>query len=221
MASAQGVLAGIRSLRAGAYDHDVGRRDRTYIPRAWASAPTFRCHIMSGPNAFQKLGQLWADYSSSRSSATRGRLRFLDVGAEVGYYLADIGRTAPVGGRFSPDQRKVYNLYLPCYLAALRSIRPGVSQRDLVKTCVDAMERQLPDIAEDYLRVAASGFVEMTKMRASLGHYLDMNVIGAGAAPDEPLQPGMVFAYRAFLFCNANQFAVFIEDNVLVTDNRL
>jgi len=51
-----------------------------------------------------------------------------------------------------------------------------------------------------------------------MGHYLDMNVIGAGAAPDEPLQPGMVFAIEPLLFCNANQFAVFIEDNVLVTD---
>src|SRR5207253_5881570 len=132
MASVQGVLAGIRSLRAGAYDHDVvGEIEQTFLAHG-ASGPTFAANIMSGPNAFQKLGQLWADYSHLDRQLQEGDCVFLDVGAEVGYYLADIGRTAPVGGRFSPDQRQVYNLYLPCYLAALRSIRPGMSQRDLV-----------------------------------------------------------------------------------------
>jgi Xaa-Pro aminopeptidase len=45
-----------------------------------------------------------------------------------------------------------------------------------------------------------------------------MNVIGAGPAPDEPLKPQMVFAIEPLLFCPEKEFGVFVEDNIVVTD---
>jgi Xaa-Pro aminopeptidase len=52
-----------------------------------------------------------------------------------------------------------------------------------------------------------------------LGHYQDMNVLGAGPGDDEPLQAGMVFAIEPILYSKQTNFAVFLEDVILVTDN--
>ena len=108
-----------------------------------AAAPTFSHNLMSGPNIFVKLGPLWADYSHLDRQLLEGDGVFIDVGAEVNYFVCDIGRTGLVSGKFSPEQRKLYDLYLPCYLAALQTIRPGRTQKELVTACVGTMERQI------------------------------------------------------------------------------
>jgi Xaa-Pro aminopeptidase len=217
-ASVAGVLAGMRSLRPGLYDHDVAAVIEGSMLSCGAAAPTFSHNLMSGPNIFVKLGPLWADYSHLDRQLLEGDGVFIDVGAEVNYFVCDIGRTGLVSGKFSPEQRKLYDLYLPCYLAALQTIRPGRTQKELVTACVGTMERQLNSLSEEYLRSAALNFIETTRVRPSLGHYVDMNVIGAGPAPDEPLKPQMVFAIEPLLFCPEKQFGVFVEDNILVTD---
>lgn len=217
-ASVEGVLAGMRSLRPGLYDHDVAAAIESSMLICGAAGPTFSHNLMSGPNMFVRLGPLWADYSHLDRKIENGDGVFIDVGAEVNYYVCDIGRTAPASGEFTVEQRKLYELYLPCYLAALQAIRPGVTQRDLVGACVERMERQLGSLSEDYLRSAALNFIETTRMRPALGHYVDMNVIGAGPAPDEPLKSQMVFAIEPLLFCPEMKFGVFVEDNIVVTD---
>jgi Xaa-Pro aminopeptidase len=218
-ASVQGLLAGIRSLRPGLYDHDVAAVIESSMLTCGAAGPTFSHNLMSGPNMFVKLGPLWADYSHLDRRLEEGDGIFIDVGAEVNYFVSDIGRTVPVSGTFTPEQRKLYELYLPCYLSALQAIRPGASQKDLVTACVTTMERQLGSLSEGYLRSAALNFVETTRARPSLGHYVDMNVIGAGPAPDEPLKAQMVFAIEPLLFCPDKQFGVFLEDNIVVTED--
>jgi Xaa-Pro aminopeptidase len=217
-ASVQGLLAGMRCLRAAMYDHDVVAVIEGKMVHCGAAGPTFSHNLMSGPNMFVRLGPLWADYSHLDRLLLEGDGIFMDIGAEVNYYVSDIGRTAPVSGRFTLEQRRLYELYLPCYLAALRAIRPGATQKDLVAACVAAMERQLTSVTDGYLRSAGRNFVETTRTRPALGHYVDMNVIGVGAAPDEPLKANMVFAIEPLLLCPEKQFGAFVEDNIVVTE---
>jgi hypothetical protein len=61
-------------------------------------------------------------------------------------------------------------------------------------------------------------FIRELESHSSLGHYQDMNVLGAGPGDDEPLQPGMVFAIEPVLYSPQQNFAVFLEDVILVTD---
>src|SRR6266550_2149076 len=65
---------------------------------------------------------------------------------------------------------------------------------------------------------ALEHFVRELESHSSLGHYQDMNVLGAGPGDDEPLQAGMVFAIEPVLYSKEQNFAVFLEDVVLVTD---
>ena len=216
-AAVGGILSAFGAIRPTIYDHDVSGVIECAMRREGAVGATFSHNLMSGPNQFTKLDLLWADYRHLDRELQEDDGIFIDIGAEVGYYVSDIGRTAPVSGRFSPDQRKLYDVYLPCYLAALKSVKPGVTQKQIVSACVRAMEGQLPAISEPWLKGAAEQFIGTTSGRPALGHYIDMDVIGKGAAPDEPLKEGMVFAIEPLLFCAEKKFAVFIEDNILVT----
>jgi len=136
---------------------------------------------------------------------------------EVGYYVSDIGRSAPVSGKFTAAQKKLYDASLPCFLKAEHSIRPGVSQHDLARICVACAREQLPNLAEGYLRRAVEDFAREVESHSTLGHYQDMNVLGAGPGNDEPLRPGMAFAIAPILYSKEQNFAAFVEDVILVT----
>jgi len=215
--AAKGVVEGIKAVRPGLYDHDIGAVIQYVFTREGSANPTFALNVMSGPNAFLDLLPLWSDYDHLDRQMTAGEAVFLDVGAEVEYYVSDIGRTAPVSGKFTAEQKKLYDIYLPCFLKAERSIRPGVSQHDLVKICSTCAREQLPNLPQGYLRKAVEEFVQEVESHSTLGHYQDINVMGSGAGNDEPLKAGMVFAIEPVLYSKELSFAAFVEDVILVT----
>jgi Xaa-Pro aminopeptidase len=87
----------------------------------------------------------------------------------------------------------------------------------LLKICTACARDESSKAQEPYLRSALEDFIRELENHSSLGHYQDMNVIGAGPLDDEPLQPGMVFAIEPVLYSKQQNFAVFLEDVVLVT----
>src|SRR5712692_9848160 len=215
--AAHGVVEAIKAVRPGLYDHDINAVLEYVFTREGSVNPTFAPNVMSGPNAYLDLLPLWSDYNHLDRQMKAGDAVFIDVGAETAYYVSDIGRTAPVSGKFTAEQKKLYDVYLPCFLKAERSVRPGVTQHDLEKTCAACAREQLPGLREDHLHKAVENFVREVESHSTLGHYQDLNVMGAGAGNDEPLQPGMVFAIEPVLYSKELKFAVFIEDVILVT----
>ncbi len=216
--AAHGIVEGMRAIRPDLYDHDIAAVIGYDFARQGSVAPTFAFNIMSGPNSFQNLLPLWSDYDHLDRQMHSGEGVFLDIGAEVGYYVSDIGRSAPVSGKFSVEQKELYNAYLPCFLKTEKSIRPGLTQRDLLKICISCAHDELAKAEAPFLKTALSDFVRELESHSSLGHYQDMNVLGAGPPDDEPLQAGMVFAIEPILYSKQQNFAVFLEDVILVTD---
>jgi Xaa-Pro aminopeptidase len=217
--AAHGVVEAMRAIRPGLYDHDINAVMQYVFTREGSVSPTFALNVMSGPNMFLDLLPLWSDYDHLDRQMKSGEGVFLDVGVEVDYYVSDIGRTAPVSGKFSAAQRKLYEVYLPCFLKAEQSIRPGITQHDLVKICASCARERLPSLKENYLRKAVQEFVAEVESHSTLGHYQDMNVLGAGAENDEPLRAGMVFAIEPILYSKEQNFAAFVEDVILVTSD--
>ena len=60
-----------------------------------------------------------------------GELVLMDLGCEYCAYGADITSTIPVSGRFTPDQRAIYDAVLNAQLALIAAVKPGVSMKDL------------------------------------------------------------------------------------------
>lgn len=216
--SAEAVVEAMKAIRPGLYDHEVRAVIDYVFARGGGVNATFANNVMSGPNMFSRLLPLWSDYHHRDRQMKAGEAAFIDIGVEVAYYVADIGRTAPVSGRFTPEQRKLYDIYLPCFLKAEQAIRPGVTQRDLVKVTAACAEAQLPSLSGMH-RKAVEQWIESLKSTDALGHYEDMNVLGLGAGYDEPLQAGMVFAIEPILYSRELNFAAFVEDVILVTEN--
>ena len=217
--AAHGVVEAIKAVRPGLYDHDINAVLEYVFMREGSANPTFAPNVMSGPNAFLDLLPLWSDYDHLDRQMKTGEAVFIDVGAETAYYVSDIGRTVPVSGKFTSEQKKLYDIYLPCFLKAERSVRPGVTQHDLEKICAACAQDQLHDLGEGTLRKTVEEFVREVESHPTLGHYQDLNVMGAGAGYDEPLEPGMVFAIEPVLYSKEQDFAVFVEDVILVTAN--
>ncbi|MBL0209401.1 MAG: aminopeptidase P N-terminal domain-containing protein [Holophagaceae bacterium] len=168
----------------------------------------------------------------------QGELQLMDAGAEVGYYTADITRTWPVNGKFSTDQRALYDL-------VLRAQEAGIA------ACVVGS----PHIAAHYAasRVVSDGLVDLGILKGGkdevyqrgdwkrffihgTGHWLGLDVHDAGdygpkdpiyrAGGRRPLEAGMVVTVEPGLYIPKGSegvdprwqgIGVRIEDDILVT----
>ena len=130
-----------------------------------------------------------------------GELILMDMSAEFAHYASDITRTFPVNGKFTPQQRKIYELVLKAQKTAFDQVKPGVYIEDL-----DAAARKVIEDAGygDY-------FIH------GLGHFVGLDVHDAGNY-QEPLTAGMVFTIEPGIYLPDEKLGVRIEDVVLVTE---
>ncbi len=93
--------------------------------------------VASGPNATT------LHYQKNQRQTQRDDLLLMDVGAEFNYYAADITRTVPVGGKFTPAQATIYQLVLDSQKAAIAVIKPGSSLRKINQAAVEVLKEGL------------------------------------------------------------------------------
>nr|WP_245886337.1 aminopeptidase P family protein [Kineococcus xinjiangensis] len=165
-----------------------------------------------------------------------GDLLLLDAGVEVdSLYTADITRTLPVTGTFTPAQRKVYQAVLDAADAAFAEARPGRRFRDVHEAAMRVIADRLagwgllPVAAEQSLE--AEGQFHRRWMAHGTSHHLGLDVHDCAQARremylDAELRPGMVFTIEPGLYFKADDLlapeelrgiGVRIEDDVLVT----
>lgn len=199
-------------------------------PLDWA----FPSIVASGPNA-TKL-----HYQKSLRQAGKDELMLMDVGAAVNYYTADITRTVPVEGKFTPKQTTIYQLVLDAQKAAIEVVKPGASLRTInqasIKVLKDGLHRLglITNKDSDQYRAffphGTSHFLGLDVHDVSHGERLKPNMIltiepgiyvrkdsaerlvrhGAGKKDLEKVGP----AIEKFM-----GIGVRIEDDVLVTDD--
>lgn len=167
-----------------------------------------------------------------------GDLLLLDAGAEIeSLYTADITRTIPVSGAYSPAQRKVYEAVLEAADAAFALARPGNRFRDVHNAAMAVIARKvsewglLPISAEDSL--LASNQLHRRYMVHGTSHHLGLDVHDCAQARrelyiDGIIEPGMVFTIEPGLYLQPDDLTVpaelrgigvRIEDDVLITDS--
>jgi Xaa-Pro aminopeptidase len=135
-------------------------------------------------------------------SLQAGDLVVVDAAAEYGRYAADITRTYPVSGRFSPEQAKVYRAVYQAQEDIFAAIKPGAAMIDLQKVAEASLKQA------GYLEAFIHGF----------GHFVGLDVHDAGRR-DLPLPVGTVFTVEPGVYLPDRGFGVRIEDEVVVTEN--
>lgn len=201
--TAAGHLAAMAAAGPGKWEYELEAAAEGTFRRLGAERVGYPSIVGSGFNSTV------LHYDASRARLAEGDVIVMDMGAEFGYYGADITRTIPASGRFSPRQRAVYDLVLGAQQAAMDSVRPGVTLGQLNQIA----RRYLKDHSGDTCgaRTCDAYFIH------GLGHMIGMDVhdVGPGNAP---LRPGMVFTIEPGIYLPGERLGVRIEDDVLVTE---
>jgi Xaa-Pro aminopeptidase len=136
-----------------------------------------------GPNATT------LHYIESQSRIHPGQLLLMDVGAEYEHYTADVTRTFPVNGKFSPAQAEIYQIVYDAQEAAAKASRPGATISDVHRESADV-------IKDGLLRLGLITDRNSEQYRLwfmhGTSHWLGMNVHDVGDYGTK-LEPGMVF----------------------------
>jgi Xaa-Pro aminopeptidase len=198
----EGLRAAMQAGRPGMREYELEALVEYEFRRRGAERLAFPSIVASGPNATT------LHYDENRRQTRPGELIVLDVGAEYGYYAADVTRTIPVSGRFDPRQRRLYELVLGAQQAAIDGVRPGTDFATLNR------------IAREYMRAHSGDLCGGTGCDRyfvhGLSHWLGMNVHDVGSFT-RPLEPGMVFTIEPGIYLPAEGVGIRIEDDILVT----
>jgi Xaa-Pro aminopeptidase len=135
-----------------------------------------------GPNATT------LHYIESQGRVQRGQLILMDVGAEYEHYTADVTRTFPVNGKFSPAQAEVYQIVFDAQEAGAKVIRPGAIYSDVHRAATEVIKTGLLKLG--LITDRNSEQYRLWFMHGTT-HWLGMNVHDVGSTAK--LEPGMVF----------------------------
>jgi len=208
--SAAAHMEAFRAIEPGMYEYQI-QAVFEYIYRINGSPRNaYPCIIASGPNA------LILHYDKNMRHTEEDDLVLMDCGAEFGYYAADITRTVPVSGRFTREQREIYEIVLAAQKAGLAIIKPDITLGD-VSAVIDSV------LAEGVIRLGLLTDKNDLHLFTLHGysHWLGMDVHDVGAYKknnkDVLLQPGMVFTVEPGLYFRSDTFEALRQR---ITDNE-
>ena len=146
--------------------------------------------VASGPNATV------LHYQESQRQAREGELVLIDIGAEYNYYAADLTRTIPVNGKFSPEQAEIYQIVLDAQTAAIALVKPGSSLEILHKRTVEVIQEGLVRLG-----LLPHKFCEEYRIffPHGVGHWLGMDVHDVGSRFTS-FRPGMVLTVEPGIY---------------------
>jgi Xaa-Pro aminopeptidase len=199
------------NLKPGMYEYEVQALLEAAFTRGGSERPGFPSIVGSG------LYSTILHYSDNHKKIDAGDLVVCDIGAEYSLYTADITRTYPATGKFTPRQREIYQLVLDTQAAAAAHWKPGVTNGDLHVFAVEYL-RKSPLRAKD---TDGREYGMDHFFIHGLGHALGMDVHDVADGLHQ-MQPGEVFTIEPGVYIQTEKLGVRIEDDYLVMpDNTL
>jgi Xaa-Pro aminopeptidase len=201
-------LAAMKIMRPGLWEYQIAAKMVEVHAMGGSEAEAYAPIVGAGPNStalhYDKLSRKIQD----------GDIVVLDVGAQYAGYAADITRTIPANGKFTPRQREIYEIVLGAQNAALDALKPGA-----ILGCKDK-KNSLFGIAYHYINSHGKdqrGKALGQYFNHGLGHYIGLNVHDPGDSCT-PLEPGMVVTIEPGIYIPEENLGVRIEDDALVTE---
>ena len=212
--SAAGLRRGIAHVAPGVDEREIAAEIEYAFKKSGAQLIAYGADLQSGPNGLRSFIDIDTSYDLRNRTMQAGEVALIDHSAEANYYVSDLARTVPVGGRFTPEQRLAYDTYLVSYEAGLAVIRPGVPYAEASRAAGRALESRLATLPA-WLKGPAGEFAK-SLATGSPGHFLGMNLhIHDDYA--SPLVPGQVMAYESAFKIPERGWRFTAEDVVLVT----
>lgn len=224
--SAEAHVIAMRMVEPGMHEYELQAAMEHHFLKNGANFPAYTSIVGAGPNATV------LHYVENRDRLDPDDVLLIDAGCEYDYYAADITRTFPVGGAFTPAERDVYQGVLEVQKAAIEDIAPGVRYNELQDRTVERLTQVLIDVGVLQGSVDENVDEETYKdyYPHKVGHWLGIDVHDVGSYHDEDglwrrLEPGMVLTIEPGLYFSEEAdvpdelkgLGIRIEDDVLVT----
>ncbi len=187
------------SLGQAVLEYEVGRRGKQYRSMA-AERYDAGVVVASGANS------LVPHYMANSRDIQDGDLVLIDGCISFDGYYADITRTFPANGRFTPRQREVYSIVLEAQQAAFDALKPGATILDAHRAIYDVFVRYG---VEQYSYGNCGHSIGLT-IHDPHGRFRDDR--------EQPLEPGAVLVMEPFLMMRDDGFGVRIEDGIVITE---
>ena len=198
----------MKRMRPGLWEYQVAAKMVEVHAMGGSEAEAYAPIVGAGPNStvlhYDKLGRKIED----------GDIVLMDVAAQYSGYAADITRTIPANGKFTPRQREIYEIVLGAQQAAIDALKPGVDM------CRKG-DKSVYKLAYDYIN--SHGKDQHGKPLGQyfihgLGHNIGLNVHDPGDTC-KPFVAGMVVTVEPGIYIPEENLGVRIEDDVLITED--
>ena len=223
--AAEAHVRAMRAVRPGMNEHEI-EAELVHTFRTHGAVPSYEPIVGGGANGCV------LHYRANNAPLNDGDLLLIDAGAEYQCYASDITRTFPVGGRYSPEQRALYDIVLAAQRAAIAEVRPG---------------RPFDAYHDAAVRTITAGLIKLGLLKGSLdknlrehtyrrfymhktGHWLGLDVHDVGDyridGEFRELEPGMVVTVEPGIYIAPDAkgvaakwrgIGIRIEDDVVVT----
>jgi Xaa-Pro aminopeptidase len=216
----------MQACRPGMAEYELEAELLYEFKKGGSRAPAYPPIVGGGANACV------LHYTENSAELRAGDLVLIDAGAELDGYAADITRSFPVSGKYSGEQRALYEVVLAAQLAAIEEVKPGKHWNEPHETAVRVLTQGLKDLR--LLKGDVEGHIENGDYKRfymhRTGHWLGMDVHDVGDYKLHDtwrlLEPGMVLTVEPGLYIAAGNpdiperfwnIGIRIEDDVLIT----
>lgn len=219
--------------KAGKYEYEIQAEIEYIFSKNGAMSPAYPSIVASGENA------CILHYIENKKQLQDNDLLLIDAGCCYQYYNSDITRTFPVSGKFTPEQKAIYEIVLEAQLKAIEEVKPGNTYNQFHDTAVRVLVEGLVDLG--ILKGDIEEIIQEEKYKPyymhRTGHWLGLDVhdVGGYKLGEEnwqTLQPGNILTVEPGLYISPHAkpaegqpevderwqgIGVRIEDDVLVT----
>jgi len=153
-------------------------------------------------------------YDTNQDTCEDNTLILMDLGAKYQGYCADITRTYPVSGKFTKQQREVYDVVLEANQTIAKTAKPGMTTLELNNICKKVL-------AEGCIRL---GLIEKEEeigkyYMHGVSHHLGIDVHDVTVDSNKRLRPGAVITNEPGLYIDEWKIGIRIEDDLLITED--
>ncbi|MBA1437565.1 MAG: aminopeptidase P N-terminal domain-containing protein [Epsilonproteobacteria bacterium] len=209
------------------YEYELQAEFEYIFTKKGAYSDAYTTIVASGDNANT------LHYINNDKPLKSGEMILIDAGCEYEYYASDITRTIPKNGKFTKEQKELYEVVLDVQKKIINMMKPGVLRSDLQKES----ERLLCE-AMVQLGILKGDVKKLLKKQKhkkyyphGIGHYMGLDVHDQNPYKDKkgkeiPLQAGMVLTIEPGIYLPKDDkkipkkyrgIGIRIEDNILVT----
>ncbi len=162
-------------------------------------------------------------YIENDKKCEAGDLLLMDFGAEYANYTADMSRTIPIDGSFSPRQKACYNAVLRTFKELKKMYVPGTKSTDINERAKQLMEAEMIGLGLFTQADVDAQDPEKPLFKKyfmhGVAHHIGLDVHDVGPK-EEPFKPGMVLTCEPGIYIREEKIGIRIENDILVTDKE-